>query len=185
MASTLKIDNKQLPLAKRYSDAIVAVASERNEIDDVNADLGNVTTSLNLVPKMAEFLAHPVIPFSEKKDMISAVFQGRVKDSTMNLMYVLLEKNRIPLLETIKYCYEESMNEAKNVVKVGVVSAVEVDEDLKQKLKEKLENKLHKAVKFEFDINPDIIAGLVLKIHDKTIDGSMASKIEGFKKILR
>lgn len=185
MASTLKIDNKQLPLAKRYSDAIAEVAAKRNEIDDVNADLSNVADSLRLVPKMAEFLSHPVIPFAEKKDMISAVFRGRVKDSTMNLLYVLLEKNRIPLLDTIKYCYEESMDEAKNIVKVGVVSAVEIDGDLKQKLKEKLEGKLQKAVKFEFDINPDIIAGLVLKIHDKTIDGSMAAKIEGFKKILR
>ncbi|DAB26524.1 TPA: hypothetical protein CPT85_01365 [Candidatus Gastranaerophilales bacterium HUM_21] len=40
-------------------------------------------------------------------------------------------------------------------------------------------------MKFEFDINPEIIAGLVLKIQDKTIDGSMAAKLEGFKKVLR
>ena len=74
---------------------------------------------------------------------------------------------------------------AKNVVKVGVVSAVEIDEDLKNKLQNKLEKKLNKSVKFDFEINPEIIAGLVLKIQDKTIDGSLAARLEGFKKSLR
>ena len=182
---TNSVNNKLLPLAKRYSDAIVAVAKDRGELDEVFADLGTVSESLDLVAKMKDFLMHPVIPFAEKKDMIKSVFQGRVKDSTLSLMFILTEKNRLNLLDTIKYCSEESMDEAQNSVKVDVVSAVEIDGDLKQSLKERLENKLHKAVKFVFDINPDIIAGLILKIQDKTIDGSMAAKIEGFKKILR
>ena len=179
MAQKLKIDNKLLPLAKRYSDAIIAVAKDRGEIDEVFTDLNTVSESLGMVTKMRDFLMHPVIPFSEKKDMIKSVFQGRIKASTLSFMFIL------NLLDTIKYCYEESMDEAKNIVKVDVVSAVEIDGDLKQSLKERLENKLHKAVKFVFDINPDIIAGLILKIQDKTIDGSMSAKIEGFKKILR
>ena len=185
MGQKLKIDNKLLPLAKRYSDAIIAVAKDRGEIDEVFTDLTTVSESLDMVTKMRDFLMHPVIPFAEKKDMIKSVFQGRIQPSTLSLMFILTEKSRLNLLETIKYCYEESMDEAKNIVKVGVVSAVEIDGDLKQSLKERLENKLHKAVKFVFDTNPDIIAGLILKIQDKTIDGSMAAKIEGFKKILR
>ena len=166
MAQKLKIDNKLLPLAKRYSDAIIAVAKDRGEIDEVFTDLNTVSESLGMVTKMRDFLMHPVIPFSEKKDMIKSVFQGRIKASTLSFMFILTEKNRLNLLDTIKYCYEESMDEAKNIVKVDVVSAVEIDGDLKQSLKERL-------------------AGLILKIQDKTIDGSMAAKIEGFKKILR
>lgn len=185
MALKTKIDNKLLPLAKRYSDAIISVAKDRGEVDEVFTDLTTVSESLDMVKQMKDFLTHPVIPFAEKKDMIKSVFQGRVKDSTLSLLFILLEKNRINLLDTLKYCYEESMDEAKGIVKVGVVSAVEIDGDLKQSLKERLENKLHKAVKFVFDINPDVIAGLILKIQDKTIDGSMAAKLEGFKKILR
>ena len=183
--SQTKIDNKQLPLAKRYSDAIISVAQDRNEVDEVFADIKNVSDCLNLVEKMKTFLVHPVIPVSEKKDMISSIFNGKIKKSSLNLLLILLEKNRINILDTIKYCYEEAMDEAKNVVKVGVVSAVEIDEDLKNKLQNKLEKKLNKSVKFDFEINPEIIAGLVLKIQDKTIDGSLAARLEGFKKTLR
>lgn len=179
------IDNKLIPLAKRYSDALIDVAQSKNELDDVYSDLQTVSEALSSVDELNAFLSHPVIPLSEKKDMVKSVFEGKIKEDTLNLLFILLEKNKINLINTILYCFEESMDEAKNILKVSVISAVEVDDDLKLKLKEKLENKLNKAVKFEFEMNPEIIAGLVLKIQDKVIDGSMAAKLEGFKKILR
>ena len=183
---TLKnTDNKLIPLAKRYSEALTEVAKNKNELDTVWADLQTVEESITSVKEMANFLSHPVIPVFEKKDMVKSVFEGKINNDVLNLLYILLEKNKINLLSTILYCFEESMDEAKNILKVGVVSAVEIDEDLKHKLQEKLESKLNKSVKFDFETKPEIIAGVVLKIQDKVIDGSMAAKLEGFKKALR
>ena len=183
---TLKnTDNKLIPLAKRYSEALTEVAKNKNELDTVWTDLQTVEESITSVKEMANFLSHPVIPVFEKKDMVKSVFEGKINNDVLNLLYILLEKNKINLLSTILYCFEESMDEAKNILKVGVVSAAEIDEDLKHKLQEKLENKLNKSVKFDFETKPEIIAGVVLKIQDKVIDGSMAAKLEGFKKALR
>ncbi|MBS6552357.1 MAG: ATP synthase F1 subunit delta [Clostridium sp.] len=179
------IDNKLIPLAKRYSDALSEVAKSKNELDNVKNDLQTVCEAMDSVAELANFLAHPVIPLAEKKEMVKSVFEGKINNDVLNLIFILLEKNKINILGAILYCFEESMDAANNILKVGVISAVEIDDDLKQRLKEKLEQKLQKSVKFEFDINPEIIAGLVLKIQDKTIDGSMAAKLEGFKKVLR
>ena len=183
---TLKnTDNKLIPLAKRYSEALTEVAKNKHELDTVWTDLQTVEESITSVKEMANFLSHPVIPVFEKKDMVKSVFEGKINNDVLNLLYILLEKNKINLLSTILYCFEESMDEAKNILKVGVVSAAEIDEDLKHKLQEKLESKLNKSVKFDFETKPEIIAGVVLKIQDKVIDGSMAAKLEGFKKALR
>ena len=179
------IDNKLIPLAKRYSDAIIQVAAGKGQLDEICSDLRNISESLSEVKELADFLSHPVIPLNEKKETAKSVFEGKVQQDSLNLIYILLEKNKINLLDTILYCFESSMDEAKNILKVGVVSAVEIDEDLKARLKEKLEQKLNKEVKFDYEINPDIIAGIVLKIHDKTIDGSMSARLEGFKKSVR
>ncbi len=179
------IDNKLLPIAKRYSDALIEVARNKNELDTVYSDLQAVSEALNSVDELKKFLAHPVIPHADKKEVLKNIFEGKINTDTLNLIYILSEKNKTNLVDTILYCFEQSMDEAKNILKVGVVSAVEIDDDLKAKLREKLESKLKKSVKFDFEINPDIIAGLILKINDKTIDGSMAAKLEGFKKLLR
>ncbi len=181
------IDNKLLPLAKRYSEALLEVAKNRNELDEVFSELCNVVDLLedsDELKNFKAFLTHPVVPVAEKKDLLKSVFESKLKNDVLNLLYILAEKNKINLLPSILYCFEAEMDKAKNILKVGVVSAIELDSDSVSRLKEKLEQKLHKSVKFEFEVNPDIIAGLVLKIQDKTIDGSMATKLQGFKKML-
>lgn len=182
---TKNVDNKLITVAKRYSDALAQVAQEKNELDIVYSDLTTVVDALDAVSELKNFLTHPVIPQNEKKELLKSVFEGKITQDVLNLLFILAEKNKINILDTILYCFESSVDEAKNILKVGVVSAVDVDEDLKTKLKEKLEAKLKKTIKLEFELNPEIIAGLVLKIQDKTIDGSMAAKLEGFKKQLR
>lgn len=179
------IDNKLIPVASRYSEALLQVAREKNIMDNVSEDLATVSDSLNCVREMKDFLCHPVIPQAEKKDMINSVFSGRISGDVLNLLLILAEKNKVNWVDAIRYCYDSSLDEARNILKVGVVSAVEIDQDLKDKLRDRLENKLHKSIKFAFDIRPSILAGLILKIKDKTIDGSLASKLQWFKKFLR
>lgn len=179
------IDNKLIPIANRYSEALLHVAREKDSLDSVREDLNTVVESLNSVKEMKDFLCHPVIPQNEKKDMVRSVFSGRIGEDVLNFVMILVEKNKIGWIDTILYCYESALDESRNILKVDVVSAVEIDKDLKDKLKDKLENKLNKTVKFQFDIRPSIIAGLILKIKDKTIDGSLASKLQWFKKFLK
>ena len=124
------IDNKLIPLAQRYSDALIEVAKNRNELDIVYTDLKTVAESLESVKEMADFLSHPVIPLFEKKEMVKNVFEGKINNDVLNLLFILLEKNKINLIPAVLYCFEESLDKAKNILKVGVVSAVEIDEDL-------------------------------------------------------
>ena len=55
---------------------------------------------------------------------------------------------------------------------------------MKENLKNKLENRLKKSIVLDYSINPEIIAGMILKIQDKTIDGSMARKLESLQRKL-
>lgn len=177
-------DNKLITLAKRYSDAIMEIAKEKNELDNVFEDLKNVVSVYDYSKDMRNFLEHPAIAAKDKKELIQSIFEGKISNDTLNLLYTLLDKNKFYLIDTILYCYENSLNEAKNILKVDVISAIEIDEDLKENLKSKLEAKLHKSIALHYEINPDIIAGLVLKIKDKTIDGSMAHKLQSMQKQL-
>ncbi len=181
---TTNIDKRLISLSRRYSDAILDIAKEKNELDNVFSDLKNVVTVYDYSDEMREFLAHPAISHKDKKELIQSVFEGKISTVTLNLLYTLVDKNKFNLIDTILFCYENSLNEAKNILKVDVISAVEIDNDLKENLKLKLESKLKKSVALNYEIRPEIIAGLILKIKDKTIDGSMAHKLQAMKKQL-
>lgn len=182
MAKT--VDKKLISIAKRYADAILEIAQGKNTLDAVWEDLKAIAQAYDSSEDMRNFLNHPVIPLDEKKDAVNSIFKGKISDDAFNLLNVLLEKNKFFLIDTILYCYEQGLDKAKNILKINVVSAVEVDDDLKENLKSKLENKLHKSVKLDFEIDPKIIAGLILKIEDKTIDGSMLNKLESMERQL-
>ncbi|MDD3594474.1 MAG: ATP synthase F1 subunit delta [Candidatus Gastranaerophilales bacterium] len=182
--NTTKINNKLSSLARRYSKALIKTAQEKNELDTVFNDLKLVDETYSNSSDMAEFLLHPVVTINDKKDVLKSVFDGKISNITLNFLFLLVDENKINLLPTIIYTYEEEYDEIKNIVKVEVISAIEIDEDLKTSLKAKLENKLQKEIKPEYKTDPSILAGLMLKFRDKIIDASLANKLKHFEKQL-
>ncbi len=181
---TNSIDNKLISLAKRYADALLQVAAGRGELDAVLSDLKLASSAYDSSDDLKKFMDHPAVSVNDKKAAVKEIFENKILVDSLNFLYVLVEKNKFSLIDTILYCYEEGMDVVRNILKVDVISAVEIDEDLKDALKVKLESKFQKSVKFEYKVNPEIIAGVILKIKDKTIDGSMAHKLECLEKQL-
>ena len=185
MANSVKnIDNKLIAAAKRYADAILEIAKSKNELDNFHEDIKTISDVYGSSEEFAKFMNHPIIPAPEKKDALKNIFEGKIAQDVLNLLYLLTERNKFSLIQTILYCFEKGLDEAKNILRVEVVSAVEVDEELKENLKNKLENRLNKSIVLDYSINPDIIAGIILKIRDKTIDGSLAHKLESLQRKL-
>ena len=185
MANSVKnIDNKLIVPAKRYADAILEIAKSKNELDKFHEDIQTAVKAYDESEDFRNFMTHPIIPAAEKKDTLRSVFDGKISPDVLNLLYLLGERNKFSLIPTILYCYEKGLDAAKNILRVEVVSAVEVDEDLRENLKTKLESKLNKSIVLDYSINPDIIAGIILKIQDKTIDGSLAHRLESLQRKL-
>ena len=65
-----------------------------------------------------------------------------------------------------------------------MVSAIELSEEEKQQVVQKLENKLNKTVQPDWELDNDIIAGLVIKIDDDVIDMSIKNRLAKLKKDL-
>ena len=54
----------------------------------------------------------------------------------------------------------------------------------KNRIVEKLQNKMSKTIIPEYQVNPDIIGGLIIEIEDKTVDCSLKTKFENMQKQL-
>jgi F-type H+-transporting ATPase subunit delta len=76
------------------------------------------------------------------------------------------------------------LNKKRNISIAEVITAVEIDENTVQKLKYKLEEVFNCTVEITHSVDSEIIAGMIVKIGDKTIDGSIKTKFENMKKQL-
>ncbi|MDI6827573.1 MAG: F0F1 ATP synthase subunit delta [Armatimonadota bacterium] len=168
-------------LARRYAGALFAAAKASDCIDLVESDLGLVTYSLENVPQLAEVLKQPLIPIERKKEIVKDIFSGRVQELTLDFLDLVIEKRREFILTEVEKEYVKLANEYRGVLPIKVTSAVPLTSDEKSMLRTKLEAFTGKRVELELHEDPSLIGGLVVRIGDTVIDGSVKGYLESLK----
>jgi F-type H+-transporting ATPase subunit delta len=80
--------------------------------------------------------------------------------------------------------YNRLFNNLNGTVRAQVVTAISLDEEQKLKISQRLGDMTGKKVILEPEIDPDIIGGIIVKIGDKLMDGSIRGKLEAMKKLM-
>lgn len=181
------VNTKDILIAQKYSDALVQITKDgefagRLTYQKISTDLNLVKEILTQSKDLDEFLTNPITSVEDKKEIIDKVFSTEIDGLIINFLKILMDKRRFELFNDILVSYNKSLDDVNNISRIEVTSAVEMTEEAKNKLKEKLEEKLKKNVVFELNINPNIIAGLVIKMGDNVIDMSLKNKLEDLSK---
>lgn len=165
--------------AKRYSDALLDLSQDS---DKIRKELEEIVDTLSSSQDLKDFMSNPVISIEDKKSVIEKIFAGKIDKTLLNFLKLLVDKDRFNLIDEILESYSKDVDKQKNIQKVSVISAIELDEELKSKLINKLAQKLNKNIELETQLDKDIIAGLVIKTEDNVIDMSLKHKFEEMKK---
>ena len=88
------------------------------------------------------------------------------------------------MIEEIVGEYEALSNEVRNIVVAHVTTAVAMEKPQQEALTAKLEAITGKHIELKTHIDKSIIGGVVVKLGDKLIDGSVTSKIKSLGKQL-
>ena len=175
------IDIKNLKVAKRY--AIAFAQSSINEIDKTVSDLKLIDEAIFQNDELKTFFLHPVVSLKDKKDTIEVAFKNKISEKSFNFVETLLDENRFSIFRTILDVFIKESEKIKNLQRVDVISAVDIDEEEKYKLRLKLIEKLNKDVLLNYELDNEILGGLVVKVEDKVIDLSLKAKFEELKKL--
>lgn len=168
-------------IAKRYADALIDLVRDK-DVQNINSQLKSIKDSLKESSELSDFMSNPVISADDKKEVISKLLTNKVDNLLINFIKLLIEKDRFSTFEDISEIFDAEVDKINNIKRVNVISAIEMNDELKTQLKEKLSYKLNKNVELATEVNPQIIAGLVIKIDDNVIDLSLEHKFEEMKK---
>ena len=132
---------------------------------------------------MKTLLASPVILREEKQEVINKIFgsEGTVRD----FICLVTDKNRINHFGKITDTFNELYYEHNNICRMTVVTSVPLKAETKEKLLKKLEDKSGKTIMLTEKVDPSIIGGIVLKIGDTQIDGSVKGRLDEIASMLK
>ena len=162
--------------AKRHAQAVFQIALEKEEIEKWQADLETIAESLRN-PELVALLENPKLRFSEKEKVLQSILTG-ISPTAMNLVYFLVAKNRLRIVEDLVIEYQRLVNAYYGRETAEVVTAVPLSNEEKERLQKRLATITHKEVVLIAQVNPDIMGGLVAKVGDKLIDGSVRTRLQ-------
>ena len=180
---TASKQNSEL-VAKRWAKALMELAQENEGIskDDILADLREVAQNIELNKELSEMINNPSISVEEKQIVICKLFQNKVMPIVYNFLYTLNLKKRINIIGVIADEFQKELEDMKNIVRVDVTSAIELNDERKNDIRNRIAEKLHKDVIVKWLVDSDIIAGLVLNINETIVDNSIRHRLENLSK---
>lgn len=168
-------------VSKTYSEALFEVALEEDKIDLFLDEINFVADSLKEFPEFQELIKSPTITKGEKKDIVKEVYGGKLSQEMLNFLMIIIDKSRAGFIEGMRDVFVDKVNDHKGIVEAVAITAVPLSDEDKNKLVAKLEQVTGKTVKLSNEIDKSILGGVMVKIGDKVIDGTLKGKLDNIK----
>jgi len=173
---------KQTILARRYAKALFAVGKEEGKFEEYNEVLQGVAGLYVSHPEVVDALINPLYPLDiRQKVMAGMVASMGVEKIMANFLNLLVEKKRAGILSEIAEEYQAMVDNEKNVSHGSVVSAIELSAALQVKVRATLEKLTGKKVELTTSVDPSIIGGIIAKVGDLELDGSIRTQLASLK----
>jgi len=171
-------------VAVRYAKTFYAIAFEKEKTEAWKEQLQKTITSIKESEFLFKFLHSPCINKKSKKEVINKLFSNRLDTPVLNLIKILIDKNRIAYIEFILEMYKKQIMTEKGITQALVKTAAELPVQEKERLQNALSKFLKSKVEAQFTVDPKIIAGTTIMVDGKIIDWSVSRKLEEIKDII-
>lgn len=180
MSETADIAKQQI--AAVYASALIGATEKTGSTDAVVDELGSLVDEVLVkFPAFASTLGSPRLAADEKIAMIDRVFGDRATEQLQTFLKVLCQHDR---LDCLKEVYKESKRirgELRNRVQVQVTTAQDLTEAQVSEIVHELQTKMSCEVDLNRKIDEDIIGGIVVRVGDTVVDGSVRNQLRQMK----
>ena len=169
-------------IANRYARALADVSFKTSQHECVQRELLQFEQLLNREHELLLFFTNPAVPVPRKKAASREILQRLGFSSlTSNFVLVLLDNHRISYFSEIRSAYQRAANERLGLVEAKITTAAEVDGQVKSQLESRLAQLTGKRVLLKFEVDRELIGGVITRIGDTIYDGSVRQQLSLIK----
>lgn len=171
-------------VARRYAAALFAQAQKYDALTLAQGDLKSVAQTLESAGDLRATLAQPLVTQQRKKNILADTFASQVSAATLAFLNLLVDKRRITLLGDVAAEFEQMVRQARNVASAQATSAVPLTAEQIASLERSLEARTGKDIELTTDVDPSLIGGILVRIGDTVLDGSVRGNLERLREQL-
>lgn len=161
-----------------YAQALFAVADAEGALDAVEDEVFRFARALERETPLREALTDPALPPERKKAVLSDVLGDRANPHTVNLLGFIVEQGRAKEVAAIADELAAVAAERRQAAVAEVRTAVPLDQEYRERLTEALQKATGKRIELKVVVDPSVIGGVVARVGDQVIDGSIRRRLE-------
>jgi len=169
-------------VSDRYASALYDLAIEKKVVDPVLNDLSNLKIILKDNKELSLVIKSPLISSPDKLNIFNSLLQKiKANELTITFLKVIEKNKRFSNLPSIILQFININSHKRGDVLADITSADELNDDQKTNITNELKSILGDKLSLSFDVDKNIIGGLIVKVGSKMIDTSLANKINKLK----
>ena len=177
------------PLTKKvalpYARALFDFSVEKNIMHQITADFQNLDIFFNENSELTLYLTNPVINQKSKREVLVKTLESQINAETFKFLMVLVDRDRINLLNSIINNYLELVYETASIKMIEVFTALDFTDSQKDKLIQKLKKLTNaKEIRLVTSIDTSLIGGFLIKTESKIIDFTIKNQLQQLAKHL-
>ncbi len=172
-------------VAVNYAATLLELAEREGALDEYASLISAVADMYRDTPDFRGFLETPRVSLEDKKDVIRAVFGGKAPELFLRYLLVVIEKRRFRLLPEIDLAYREQVDEKEGRVRASITLAHPSDAALRKQIGRELSELFDREVIATYKEDAELLGGIVIRIGDRVMDGSVRRRLRDLKHTLR
>jgi F-type H+-transporting ATPase subunit delta len=167
---------------KRYAQAAFAIAAEQGTIAAWRADLNDIATVL-AESDAAGLLANSRVPLEARLVLVARMLD--VAPLALNLAKLLVSKGRTAEARAVSDAFGRMADQTAGIEHATVTTAVPLSADQLVGIERQLGASLNKQVQATAAVDPSIVGGVIVRVGDKLLDGSVRTRLRQLRKELQ
>jgi F-type H+-transporting ATPase subunit delta len=163
--------------ARRYAEAAFEVATRDDTVETWRAEL-EIAASIASDERVGRMLANPAVALETRTEMADAIFGKVVARPVLNLIGLMIRRGRIEQLPKVAAEFRRLDNARQGITVATATSAAPLSKDEIKALTERMETFTGGRVELDVQVDPSLLGGLVVRVGDRLIDGSVRGRLE-------
>jgi F-type H+-transporting ATPase subunit delta len=162
------------------------IGKEDGNSEIYRKQLNDFVELLDREKQLENAICNPIYAAKNRRNVLHAILdKATLSDAVTSFLMLLFDKGRIQFLRDIRDHFNLLVDEFKGIIRANLVSATELSDETLEQIRASLSKMTGKQVLLETQQDPDLIGGVVTKIGDLVLDGSIRTQLQNMRESLK
>lgn len=171
-------------VAHRYAKALMDMAKEQGNYDDVIEDIKTVEGAIRGSSELRQLLHSPVIDDRTKVGILNALFSNKVGALMGRFITLLTSKGRSADLSAIVEAFLTQLDTERNVIRAAITTATPAGPEQREHIEQFISEMSGSAIVSTYSVDPDLIGGFKVRYEDRMVDASVRHQLDRLRTAL-